>query len=193
MTPPVARPNMIVLSGRKGFIQVGEDFSIKSIDEDGNTIDRFFETGIIMEITPTIIQQGDEEAIHLEARVEKSTAIPGAITTIITKSTSETEVLLYDGEETVIGGLYDTDEKDSRAGIPILKDLPWWVFGIRYLTGYTQVEKTTGEMIIILKVEIVDPIDERRLKHRSYMDKIDEKRQDFEAIHNQLLPEKPNK
>ncbi len=26
-------------------------------------------------------------------------------------------------------------EPTERVGIPFLKDLPWWVFGIRYLTG----------------------------------------------------------
>ena len=178
----VARPNIIVLSGREGFIQVGEDFSVKTRDENGNTIEVFFETGIILEVTPTVIQQGDNEAIHLIAKVEKSTAFPGVLSTIIHKSASETEILLYDGEETVIGGLYDTDINVTRKGIPILKDLPWWVFGIRYLTGFNKTEKASSEMIIILQVEILMTIDERREQLTPLKDRIKSTREDNRAI-----------
>ncbi|MBN1326592.1 MAG: hypothetical protein JW996_01450 [Candidatus Cloacimonetes bacterium] len=188
----MARPNIIVLSGKTGFIQVGEDFSIKSRDEEGNTIDQFFETGIIMQVTPTIIQQGEEEAIHLVARIEKSTAIPGAISTIISKSTSNTEILLYDSEETVIGGLYDTDEKIIRQGIPILKDLPWWVLGIRYLTGYNKTEKTMGEMIIILKVEILEGIEKRRNDNTPIKEQIKQTRKDNQEIRNLIQDDEEN-
>jgi len=109
----LARPNVVVLSGKKGEIQVGEDFSIKTLDEDRNTITEFYSTGIILKVTPTVIQQGEEQAVHLEARVENSSANPGDLTTIINKSQAETEVLLYDDEETVnqddffTRGLYD--------------------------------------------------------------------------------------
>jgi len=185
----IARPNVIVLSGKNGYIQVGEDFSVKSIDEDGNTVDEFFETGIIMEVTPTIIEQGDEEAIHLISKVEKSTAFPGEISTIISRSTSRTEILLYDGEETVIGGLYDVDENVTRQGIPILKDLPWWFLGIRYLTGFNKKEKTAGEMIIILKVEILQPLTDRREMRKSISEKIQEVRKDNRKVHELITPE----
>ncbi len=158
----LARPNVIVLSGKTGKIQVGEDFSIKTLDEDRNTITEFYSTGIILDVTPTIIKQGEEEAVHLVASVENSSANPGEITTIINKSSASTEVLLYDNEETVIGGLYDTDVTTVRKGIPVLKDLPWWVFGIRYLAGFNKTEKNSGELIILLKVQIIDETGIRR-------------------------------
>ncbi|MDY6914980.1 MAG: hypothetical protein SVM86_01515, partial [Candidatus Cloacimonadota bacterium] len=120
-----------------------------------------FQTGIILDVTPTVIEKDGQEAIHLVASVEKSSAAPGDITTFILKSQSQTEVLLYNGEQTVIGGLYDTDFINTRSGIPLLKDLPWWFFGIRYLTGYTSQEKKVREMIIVLKAEIINSIDKR--------------------------------
>ncbi len=174
----LAKPNTTVLSGKEGFIQVGENFSLKTKDEDGNTTDEFFETGIIMRVTPSIIQRGDKTAIHLIADVEKSTAIPGDITTIIATNKSTTEVLLFDGEETLIGGLYDTDEIIVRKGIPFLKDLPWWVLGIRYLSGFNQTQRNVGEMIIILKVEILDTLEERIAKKMSVEEKILQLRSD---------------
>jgi type II secretory pathway component GspD/PulD (secretin) len=172
----LARPNIIVLSGKTGKIQVGEDFSIKTLDEDRNTITEFFSTGIILEVTPTIIKQGDNEAVHLMAKVENSSAVPGELTTVINQSQAETEVLLYDKEETVIGGLYDTDVTIVRKGIPILKDLPWWFFGLRYLFGFNKSEKNSGELIILLKVDILDEIERRRDNDMPIKDRIKDTR-----------------
>jgi type IV pilus assembly protein PilQ len=172
----VARPTITVISGKKGFVQVGQDFSIKTFDQAGNVIDKFYETGMILTVTPKILTENEKKAIHLKIKIEKSSAIPGALTTIINKSKSDTEVLLYDGEETVIGGLYDNDTTLERSGIPILKDLPWWVFGLRYIFGRTVKGVKSNEMIIILKVEIVDSIEDRRLNITEIEEQIEESR-----------------
>jgi type IV pilus assembly protein PilQ len=154
----IARPTVVVSSGKVGYIQVGQDVSVKSVDDAGNTTDRFFATGVIMNVEPTIlVSEADNiEVIHLKTNVERSSATPGAVSTVINKSQSTTDVILYDGEETVIGGLYDTDELKDRSGIPFLKDLPWWVFGIRYLTGYYKIDKKERELVIIIKADIID-------------------------------------
>jgi len=172
----IARPSVVVISGKTGQIQVGEDFSVKKTDDAGNVTDEFFQTGVIMTVTPTVVENEDIEAIHLVASVQKSSATPGELSTIINKSESSTEVLLFDGEETVIGGLYDTDETVTRAGIPILKDLPWWVFGIRYLTGSNRHETNIREMIVIIKAEISKPILERKKEALSTQQQIEEHR-----------------
>lgn len=151
----IAKPNIIVSSGKRGFIQVGEDISFKTVDEAGNIKDTFFATGVIMNVVPTVVKVGGREVVHLKVSIERSTGKPGNISTIITKSKSETELVLFDGEEAVMGGLYDTDHKTLRTGIPILKDLPWWVLGIRYLTGFNQEEDIQRELVIILKTDIV--------------------------------------
>ena len=175
----LARPSVSVLSGKIGYIQVGEDFSIKSTDDAGNTIDKFFSTGVIMNVEPTVIHENGVSAIHLKTKVEKSSAIPGDVSTIIQKSQSTTEVLLFNNEQTVIGGLYDTDVSYERAGIPFLKDLPWWVFGIKYLTGYSKEKKDTTEMIIILSAEIVPSLDARIKEKISKKKQVEEVREGF--------------
>lgn len=160
----IAKPNIMVSSGKKGYIQVGQDISIKMVDEAGNTTDNFFATGVIMDVTPTVLDVDGEEVVHLQLSIERSSGVPSAVSTIITKSTSNTEVILFNNEETVIAGLFDTDETLVRSGIPILKDLPWWVFGIRYLTGYNTIEKKDRELVISLQVEIVDNATMRKAK-----------------------------
>lgn len=157
----LAQPNILVSSGKRGYIQVGQDISIKTADEAGNTTDAFFATGVILDVAPTVVEVDGVEVIHLKLNIERSSGVPSAVSTIITKSKSNTEVYLYDNEETVIGGLFDTDETRVRSGIPFLKDLPWWVFGIRYLAGYNTLEKKERELVITIKAEIVDNALER--------------------------------
>jgi len=157
----IARPVISVLSEKNGLVQVGSDFSTKTLDIAGNVADKFYSTGLILEVTPTIIENDGVKAIYLEARVENSSVLPGQERTTIGKSQSHTDVLLYDGETTVMAGLYTTDATTVRNGVPILKDLPWWVLGIRYLTGVNKEIQSEKEMIVVLKAEIVDTIKDR--------------------------------
>jgi type IV pilus assembly protein PilQ len=163
----LAKPSILVTSGKKGYIQVGQDFSVKSVDDAGNTTDAFYSAGIILQVEPKILIEGDETVIQMVVMVERSSVVPGAVTTVINKSTSTTDLVLYDGEETVIGGLFHTEEVVERSGIPILKDLPWWVFGIRYLTGYDRKEINERELVIILQAEIMEKAGVRKLKNLS--------------------------
>jgi cell division septation protein DedD len=66
----------------------------------------------------------------------------------------------------MIGGLYVQEELVIRTGIPILKDLPWWVFGIRYLTGYNSTTIKNNELIIFIKVELMDKLEDRIAKRK---------------------------
>ncbi|MDA0378217.1 MAG: hypothetical protein O3C45_01835 [Bacteroidetes bacterium] len=68
---------------------------------------------------------------------------------------------MLDGEQTVIGGLYSTEESSSRRGVPVLKDLPRWFFGFRYIFGRTQRQVTQKELVISLEANVVDPIRQR--------------------------------
>ena len=74
-------------------------------------MDRFYSTGTILQVTPHIIQNPDKgNVILLKAHVERSQAFPDVITTIIKKSEANSLVQLYDGEETLIAGLYSNEK-----------------------------------------------------------------------------------
>ncbi|HPB00598.1 MAG TPA: hypothetical protein PLI55_06890, partial [Candidatus Marinimicrobia bacterium] len=163
----IARPSVTVISGKQGYLQIGQDFSVRTTDFSGNLVDRFYSAGLILEVTPTIIQDSSKEAIHLVARVEKSSVVPSDVQVIVNKNQATTEAILYDGEETVVAGLYDTEDIVVRKGVPILKDLPWWVLGLRYIFGYNNHEKNEREIIIILKAELIEPIEVRMAKKES--------------------------
>ena len=104
--------------------------------------------------------------------VDRSSAIPSDVSTEIKRTSAITQVLMLNNEETIIGGLYINDEQTERSGIPFLKDLPWWVFGIRYLTGSDNVTITKKEVVILIKVDLLPTLKERVKFSRKEEDKI---------------------
>ncbi len=162
----VANPSVTVQSGVEGDLQIGSDVPIQIRDFSGNTVTELFKTGIIVNVTPTLIQEALAdtfgspvmEFIHLDVEVEKSGSRPSAAGAIIDRSKATTQVVLLDGEQTIIGGLYSTDESISRSGVPILKDLPGWFFGLKYVFGKSQKQITQKELVIAIQVRLVDPI-----------------------------------
>jgi type IV pilus assembly protein PilQ len=154
-------PTLIVRSGEKGRIQVGQDFSIRERDFAGNLIDKFYSAGTIVNVNPQVIIEQGVPFIHIDVNVERSSVTPGQVSTIINKTQAQTNLLLLDGEETVIGGLYNNETQTIRSGVPFLKDLPWYVFGLRYLFGYESESVSKKELVILMKAELVPTLQER--------------------------------
>lgn len=162
----MANPRVTVQSGEQGRIQIGTDFPFVTRDFSGNTITQFVSTGIIIDVLPTLITEALVDTvgaptldfIHLNVQVESSNGQVSSAGPIVERNSTNTQVLLLDGEATIIGGLYTTDEVVNRRGIPFLKDLPGWFFGIRYLTGVTQRTTIQNELLIVLQAKLVDPL-----------------------------------
>ena len=154
----ISSPQVVVSSGKEGRIQVGQDFYITTKDFAGNTVQQVQSAGIIITVTPTVYEVNGMKFINLSINAERSTVSPGPI---INKSAVKTFSVLLDGEETVIGGLYTTTETTERGGIPFLKDLPWYIFGLRYVFGYDKITDSKQELIILLKADIVPTLEER--------------------------------
>ena len=178
----LARPTVVVLNGRQGNIQIGQDFAVRTLDDAGNAVQQFFSAGIILTVRPTIIESEGIEAIYLEAVVEKSDVIAGA-TVIINKNQTTTDVLLFNGEETVIGGLFDIEEVIDRGGIPGLRRIPL----LGRLFSWSSTRQVNREMIVILKAEIVPPARERLHEREAIRESFRRMRQDFESVHEQVF------
>ncbi len=178
----IANPQIVVKSEEKGRIQVGQDFSIQTVDYAGNTIDEFYSTGTILEVTPEVMtSENGENCIRLLVHVERSSIVPGAQSTTINKVQADSTLYLSNGEQTVIGGLYNTEKKKLRKGVPFLKDLPWWVFGLKFIFGYNRVEENSKELIILLEAELLPHVTERKTREQRE-NLIDGMRQEYQSI-----------
>lgn len=165
----LAQPSVAVQSGEQGRIQIGSDIPVTVRDFAGNAITQFVSTGIIIDVVPTLIKSPIEpepnsptiDFMHLNVRVENSTGRPFGAAVAIDRSTANTQVLLTDGEQTIIGGLYSIQTQNERRGIPLLKDLPPWFFGLRYIFGFERTTYSQRELLIVLQAELLDPIEQR--------------------------------
>jgi len=162
----VANPKVTVQSGQEGQIQIGQDVPVQTQDFAGNTVTQFFSTGLIVNVVPTLLREPVTdttgapllEFVHLDVQVENSSSTPSAAGPIIDKNQANTQVVLLDGEQTVIGGLESSEETVNRSGIPLLKDLPPWFFGLRYVFGSTERNVVQRELLIVLQADVVEPL-----------------------------------
>ena len=165
----LAQPSVAVQSRQQGRIQIGSDIPVQVRDFAGNTITQFISTGIIVDVTPTLVTEAVADTagapvidfVHLDVNVERSSGRPFGGSIAIDRSTADTQILLLNGEQTVIGGLYSSDITTNRRGIPILKDLPPWFFGLRYIFGRETKTIARRELMIALQAEVLDSLPRR--------------------------------
>jgi hypothetical protein len=174
----ITSPEVIVRNGKKGKIQIGSDIFVTTRDIAGNTVNQQISTGTIIDVMPTIYTQSDTDFIYLDLSIEQSDVSPGPT---INRTAVKTHALLFNGEETVIGGLFSTLDQQVREGIPVLKDLPWWFFGLRYVFGSDNTIKRKTELVILLKAELIDPIRARMTEsEQSTLERIRAQRRDYD-------------
>ncbi len=157
----IARPQVTVRSGASSRFQIGQDFSVFERDFSGNLVQKFYPTGTILTVRPKIYKVGELDFIDVQFNIEKSTFEATTLTTVINKTNASGSLLLLNGEEGYVGGMYSNEELIVREGIPFLKDLPWWVFGLRYLFGYDSKKIVKRELIVLIKAEILPTVEER--------------------------------
>jgi type IV pilus assembly protein PilQ len=176
----IARPQITVRSGTSQMIQIGQDFSVFEKDFSGNTTQKFYPTGTILTVRPKIYKVGDMEFIDVQYKVEQSSFTSSTVTTVINRNMASGSLTLLNGEEGYIGGMYSNDELFLREGVPLLKDLPWWVFGLRYLFGYDSKKIVKRELIILIKAEILPTLEERAVKQHAEKKLIQDIQQEME-------------
>ncbi len=188
----VASPNIVVRSGKEGRIQSGSDVSIQTRDFQGNTQNQLISTGIITKVVPTVVSAALDSSdgapvvdfVHLDVQVEKSTpgVFNGAIS--IARNSANTNVILLDGEQTIIGGLYSVDHTTTRRGIAFLKDLPL----LGRLFGTDQTVDTQRELLVVLQAEVVRSVPERYRNPDNSRDLIERRRQEIRRALERVSP-----
>ena len=176
----ISNSKIPVRSGLNSVLQVGDDFSVLEKDFSGNTVQKFYPTGTILNIKPRIFKVGEMEFIDIQYKVEKSTFEASAVTTIIHKTSTSGSLTLLNGEESYIGGMYSNSETILRQGVPLLKDLPWWVFGLRYIFGYESKNIVKRELIVLLRAEILPSLEDRAIKSQTVKNIIKESTEEME-------------
>ena len=191
----ITAPRIIVRSGEKGQVQVGQDISVteRTFSASGVTTSvRQIPTGSIVTVIPEVIKEGDIEFISIDLAIDRSSALTTGDAPTIDRNSTKTKLLVIDGEEVFISGLYFNQEEVLRTGIPLLKDLPPWFFGLRYIFGSDSRKTSRRELAILLKVDLIPTLKERTARRAKLLQEnvLEKMRKKFEDDVDRLKAKK---
>ena len=131
---------------RKAIIKSGEEVPYQTVTSDGSIMVEWKEAVIKLEVVPHVI---NNRIVRLEIETTKdeldwSNTVNGNPTII--KKNAVTQVTLFDGQTTVIGGLNKEKSTGGESGVPGLKDVP----GLGWLFKSTKKSNDMEELLIFI-------------------------------------------
>jgi len=127
----LSSPSITTLDNQAALIESGREVPFQTINEEGDIEIEWKKAVLRLEVTPHVI---DGKMLKMKIVTNKDeldfTRMVLGNPTIITKR-AETNIILFDGQTTVIGGLTKESRSGSETGIPWLKDIPLlgYIFG----------------------------------------------------------------
>jgi type IV pilus assembly protein PilQ len=129
-TKIISSPRIVTIDNKEAVIQQGDSIPYETVSDKG-TQTQFIDATLNLTVTPHITPNGSV--------IMKIKATKNAIGTFassktgapsISKREASTEVMVQDGETTVIGGIFETTKSESLAGVPWLYKIPLigWLF-----------------------------------------------------------------
>ncbi|MEN6472632.1 MAG: type IV pilus secretin PilQ [Syntrophaceae bacterium] len=148
----ISRPKVITLDNKKAVIRQGLKYPYLVRDADGNVSTELKDIDLIMEVTPRISFDG---TINMEISVKRNAlnqSIKNALgdPAIISREV-QTEVLVKEGETSVLGGVLENEVDNTVQRVPFLGKLPiiGWLF-----KGETKVDRKQ-ELLIFISPQVV--------------------------------------
>ncbi len=155
----LSQPRILVRTDDTATIFAGEEIPYPAsvtTQPVGGAITNFIykKAGVSLEVMPRIAAPGQ---VSLKIKPEVTTTfgfvqiIPGTIAPQFTVRSVSTELLVRDGEEVVIGGLFNRDKTTIRRGIPFLSEIPL----LGYLFGKYEDSEVIREILFFIKPTII--------------------------------------
>ncbi len=150
-TKLLSSPKVVTLDNKEAVIQQGESIPFETVSQSG-TQTQFIDATLNLTVTPHITPDG---SVIMKVKATKNaigtfrSARTGAPS--IDKREATTEVLVKDGETTVIGGILETSQSKSIEGVPWLKNIP--ILG--WLFKRQSKSETNNELLIFITPTIV--------------------------------------
>ena len=123
----VSSPRVITANNVEARIEQGVEIPYQESASSGATTTQFKEAQLSLTVTPQITP---DDRIIMDLQVTKDSvgmvvpsATGGFVPSIDTRSVS-TQVLVKDGETVVLGGIYETENRDTVRKVPVLGDIP---------------------------------------------------------------------
>ena len=142
----IATPKVTTLDNIEAKIQSGQRFPVQTTNPTQGTQVEFIDANLELKVTPHITA---DENIYLKISATQNTAdFANSVLGIPSINTKEafTELLVFNGATTVLGGLYQKTESENRGSVPFFADIP--VIG--YLFRNRAEEDEISELLIFI-------------------------------------------
>jgi type IV pilus assembly protein PilQ len=148
-TEVLASPQVSTLDNTEARVFMGDQVSIRVIDDSGESSTKMVETGIKLTVTPHVT--GDNRILLDLYPQNNSYGYDEKGEIVISTQEAKTKVVVADGETVVIGGLTRNENTESESGIPFLKDIPL----LGNLFKYTRKAITKKDLVIFVTPRII--------------------------------------
>ncbi len=129
-TEVLANPKIRVRNKEKAKVHIGTREPVITVTQNGDNFSdsvQYVDVGVKLDVEPTIqLDKTVETKLKLEVSQKLSEGSTDRGTKFLTISTTnaETVLTLKDGEQTIIGGLFEQVDSSSRKTFPVLGDIP---------------------------------------------------------------------
>jgi type IV pilus assembly protein PilQ len=149
----VSTPKVATLNNKTAKITQGQQVPYTSSTSD-KVETKFVEAALSLEVTPHINANGTI-GMKIDAKNDSvGQATGGSTAPAINKKQATTEMLLRDGETTVIGGIFVDSDNESDDGVPYLMDIPF----LGKLFKSNNKTKVKTELLIFITPRILNTI-----------------------------------
>jgi type IV pilus assembly protein PilQ len=152
----VSTPRVITANQKEASIKQGVEIPYQQSASSGATTIQFKEAVLELTVTPQITPDNN---IIMDLTVSKDNVgeiistggLGGTVPSIDTRSV-ETQVLVADGQTVVLGGIYETERRETVTKVPFLGDIP----GLGRLFKSTQRVNNKAELLIFVTPRILE-------------------------------------
>jgi len=151
----VSTPRIITANQKEAIIKQGVEIPYQESASSGATTTQFKEAVLSLTVTPQITPDNN---IIMDLLVSKDSvgqltpsATGGLVPSIDTRSV-ETQVLVRDGQTVVLGGIYETERRETVNKVPFLGDIP----GIGFLFRSKTNTSNKAELLIFVTPRILN-------------------------------------
>ena len=152
----VSTPRVITANQKEARIEQGVEIPYQQSASSGATTVQFKKAVLSLEVTPQITPDNN---IIMDLRVHKDNVgdiistggLGGTVPSIDTRAV-ETQVLVEDGQTVVLGGIYETERRETITKVPFLGDIP----AIGVLFRSKQLQNDKSELLIFVTPRILE-------------------------------------
>ncbi|MGB5591204.1 MAG: type IV pilus secretin PilQ family protein, partial [Gammaproteobacteria bacterium] len=150
----ISTPRVITANQKEAQIEQGVEIPYQESASSGATTTQFKKAVLSLKVTPQVTP---DDRIIMDLQVNQDTvgqfvpsATGGLVPSIDTRSVV-TQVLVNDGETVVLGGIFETERRETITKVPVLGDLP----GLGRLFKSTSDQSTKAELLIFVTPKIL--------------------------------------